>query len=115
MFRRQSNRFNKLSTFFLLAIVVINLLAIPARKFFSVCLLSLLRQLELFGKHRFALLVLVSGPGFREGDAARAFLCQQLPHSLPRRDQKQKYDEALETVYQIRRYPGQGFVIRLTR
>lgn len=70
--------------------------------------LSLLRQLELLGKHRLALLVLVRGPGFREDDAARSFLRQQLPHSLPRRDQQHEYDEALKAVYQVRRYPGQG-------
>lgn len=68
--------------------------------------LSLLRQLELLGQHRFfALLVLVRGPGFREGDTARSLLRQQFPHPFPRRDQKQEYDESLETVQQIRRYP----------
>lgn len=69
--------------------------------------LSLLRQLELLGKHHFALLVLVRGPGFWESDTARSLLRQQLPHSFPRCDQKQEYDKSLETIQQVRRYPDE--------
>lgn len=70
-------------------------------------MLSLLRQLELLGKHRFALLVLVRDPGFWESDAARSLLRQQLSHSFPHRDQNQEYDESLETVQQIRQDPDE--------
>lgn len=69
--------------------------------------LSLLGQLEFLGQHSLAFLVLVSRPGFREGDTARSLLRQQFPHSFPRHDQKQEYDESLKAVQQVRRYPGE--------